>query len=160
MFIKQPSQAMKSDGTLVPYEPGVGFKLATGTWYIDVSMSDAKAQSVHCAWDATFACSSLQWEGSNLPAFKGAPGSNTDSDSGADVALNDSTAGNWVVPNSNTTNITAATGVTVTDTSIAVTTANAGGSMISLLDYSRRGRLAIVVTTAGYFRCDVHGKQA
>ena len=160
MIIKQPSQAMKSDGTLVPLELGKGFNLATGTWYIDVSMSDAKAFSIHCTWDATFACSSMQYQGSNLPAYKGAPGSNTDKDAGADVALNDATAGNWIVPDPNATYVATGTGITVTGTSAAVATANAGGTMFALNDYSRRGRLAIVVTTAGYLRCDVHGKQA
>ena len=79
---------------------------------------------------------------------------------GADVALNDATAGNWIAPDPNATYVATGTGITVTGTSVAVATANAGGTMFALNDYSRRGRLAIVVTTAGYFRCYVHGKQA
>ena len=124
-----------------------------------MSLPDPKAVSVHCAWDATFACSSLQFQGSNLPAYKGAPDTNTDSDGGADVTLSDATAGNWVGPNSATTNITAGTGITITGTSIAVATANANGTVFELISHTRRGRMAIVVTTGGYFRCYAHGKQ-
>lgn len=161
MIVKEPQFALKSDGTTrVPYEPGLGFKLGVGTWYVDVSMPDASTFSVHCTWDATLAATSINYQGTNLPAYKSGIAPTTDSDAGVDVSLVDATAGNWVAP-AGTVDVTAsATGYTTTGSTVAVAGTNAGGVVFTLNEFTRRGRIKIVVTTAGYFRCHPHGKQA
>ena len=157
MIVKDPQFAMDSSGNKIPYELGKGFKLGIGTYYIDASVPDSPSMSVHCTWDSSVVATSLKFQGSNLPATKGHP-VNTDVDSGTDIALNDATAGNWVDPNPNTTNVTSGTGITVTGTTVAIAGGTANGTIFSLYDYCRRGRIAITTTTGGYFRCNPHGK--
>lgn len=160
MFVKATPNAVKSDGTLVPYEIGKGYKLAAATYYIDVSIPDAPHVSVHCSWDATIVASSLNYQSSNLPAYKSESAPYTDSSGGVDVSLFDSTAGNWLTEDPSTAYVPISGG-TVTNMTIAIAGSTAGGALLDIANANhRRARMKIVVTTAGYFRCHAHGKQA
>ena len=94
MITKPIAGALKSDGTKVPAEPGLGCKLAaSSTYYFDVSVPDGALSSVQVIWDATITAV-VNFQDSNAPPYKGHPAS--DPDNGVDVALNDNN-GNCVV---------------------------------------------------------------
>lgn len=159
MIVRLPPDAVKSDGTKVPQEPGVGAKLGVGTYYFDVSIPDGPTSSIHMTWDAVLAATSINFQDSNLPAYKGAGGAATDKDSGADVAINDNANGNWVTQDPSTAYIPSGSGYTITNMTVAVTGGTANGTILDIGNVgSRRGRIKIVVTTGGFFRCYPHGK--
>lgn len=163
MFVKSLPLAVKSDGTKVPYEVGFGYNLGVGTWYIDASMPDPGAVSIHCAWDANLVATSINYESSNMPAYKSASAPYTDSSGAADVAINTAdTTGLWITENPSTAYVPiVGAGATVTNMTIAVAGGAAGGAMFNISNVNhRRGRTKLVVTTAGYYRQHTHGKQA
>lgn len=159
MFTKYPTFAVKADGTKIPYEPGKGFQIpSTGNWYFDVSIPDVANTSIHFAWDANLAASSLNYQDSNLPDFKHPSAMNHDPDGGVDVALNNEVAGNWITQDPSTSYIPSGSGYTITNNTIAVTGGTAGGTMMQIGNVStRRRRIKLVVTTIGLFRCHAHG---
>lgn len=159
VFSKFPTIALKADGTKVPYEPGKGFKLAsTGNWYIDISIPDVSQISVHYAWDASLAATSVNVQDSNLPDFKAFSATTHDPDPGVDIALNDEVAGNWITEDPSTAYVPSGSGYTVTNSTIAVTGGTANGTILNFGNMSsRRRRVKVVVTTAGFFRCSAHG---
>ena len=162
MFVKSIPQAVKSDGTKIPYEIGKGYNLSIGTWYIDAGLPDAAWISIHCAWDFNLAASSLNYESSNLPAFASLSDPYADSSGAVDVALNASDmAGAWIPWNPSTPYIpTDGAGVTVTNATVAIAGGAQGGATFNIINADRRGRTKIVVTTGGYFRQHTHGKNA
>ena len=161
MIVKHPTVAYKSDGTTVPYEVGKGFNLGIGTYYIDVGLPDASTLSVHVSWDAALVATSLNYQDSNLPAFKSETQPYADKDAGNDVTIYDGTAGNWVTQDASTAYIPAGTGFTVTNMTIAIAGGTANGTILNIGNSgARRGRMKITTTTGGYFRCHAHGKQA
>jgi len=161
MFVKSPLIAVKSDGTKVPYEIGSGFKLDVGTYYVDVGIPDADHVSVHVTWDATIVATSVNYQTSNLPAYKSESAPYTDSSGSADVSLVDSTAGNWLTEDPSSAYVPVTTGGTVTNMTLAIAGGTAGGAMFEIANAnSRRARMKIVTTTGGFIRVHPHGKQA
>lgn len=159
MITKQPQVAVKSDGSTIPYEIGLGFKLGIGTYYVDVSFPDTAVSSVHCTWDSALVATSLNYQESNLPAFKSLTQPMADKDSAVDVSLYDGTAGNWITLDPSTAYVPAGTGITVTNMTVAIAGGTANGTIFDLSGAcGRRGRMKIVTTTGGYFRCHPHGK--
>lgn len=159
MFVKSIPQAVKSDGTLVPYEIGKGYKLAAGTYYVDVSLPDAARSIVHMTWDTALA-GTINYQGSNLPVYKSESAPQTDSSGGGDIALSDGTAGNWITEDPTSAYVPVVTGVTVSNQTLTVAGSTAGGTRFDVTNAYRRARIKIVVTTAGFFRCHAHGKGA
>lgn len=159
MFVKATPQAVKSDGTLVSYEIGKGYKLAAGTYYVDVSLPDAARSIVHMTWDAALA-GTINYQGSNLPAYKSESAPQTDSSGGVDVSLFDSTAGNWITEDPSAAYVPVVTGVTVSNQTLTLAGSTAGGTRFDVTNAYRRARIKIVASTGGFFRCHAHGKQA
>jgi hypothetical protein len=158
MDVKQsPPKAVKSDGTFVPQEPGLGAKLAVAQYYFDCAYPDATTESVHVVWDATFA-GAITIQDSNLPAYKSANAFVSDVDSGIDVSIFDGNAGNWITENPSTAYVPVSGGATVSNMTVTVT-AGPNGAMFNLGNMgSRRVRLSVNCTTGGYLRVAPHGK--
>jgi len=149
--------AVKSDGTKVQYVPGKGYTLTAGTWSIDVSQPDPINVAVHVTWDSALT-GTVNYQDSNLPAFASLSAPYTDSSASTDVALNDATAGNWVPNNSPT--ITSTTGGTAAGGTLTIAGGTAGGARFDITGAARRGRMQLVLSVGGAFRCHDHGKQA
>lgn len=160
MIERNPPYALKSDGTKVPYEPGLGYKLGIGTYYIDVTMADAVHSSVHCSWDATIVATSVDYEVSNLPSYASLGMPYSDNSAAVDVALNaDATSGVWQALDPSG-GYTLTSGGTIATTTLAIAGGTAAGAFIDVTTAARRARIGIVTTTGGYFRCNAHGKQS
>lgn len=161
MFEKLFPQCYKSDGTKVPFEIGKGYSLGVATYYIDVSQPDPVSLSVHVSWDANLVATSLNYQDSNMPAYASMTLPYADKDAAVDVSIYDSTSGRWITQDPSTAYVPAGTGFTVTNMTVAIGGGTANGTVFNLGNVStRRARIKIVVTTAGYFRCHPHGKQA
>lgn len=160
MDVKSIPDAVKSDGTKVPYVVGVGYTLGAGTWYIDASLADASTATIHCSWDATAVITSINYQRSNMPAFKSVSRPYTDADQAVDVALNASDAtGLWltktfaVAPD--------VIGGTASTTALSTVGGTAGAGEFELVNNGdRRGRTKWVIATGGVVRQHMHGKQA
>src|SRR6185312_1923875 len=159
MFVKSIPSAVKSDGTKIAYEPGLGYKLTAGLWYIDVSLPDPVNESVHVTWDAVLA-GTVSYQDSNLPAYKSESAPYTDSSAPVDVAINDATSGNWMPQNLTTGSVATTAGATVTTGVLTIAGGTAGGARFDIVDAARRGRIATNISTGGYLRVHAHGKQA
>ncbi len=159
MFIKFNANAVKSDGSLVPYEVGKGYKLGVGTYYVDVGIPDAARSIIHMAWDAALAAT-VTYQGSNLPAYQSESAPMTDSSGAVDVSLFDAVAGNWITEDPTTAYVPVVTGVTVTNQTLTVAGTNAGGTRFDVTNAYRRSRIKISATVGGFFRCHAHGKGA
>jgi|SRR3954466_400998 len=161
MFTKSIPDAVKSDGSRVPYEPGKGYKLAAGTYYVDCSMPDAVNASTHVSWDATLIATSINIQTTGMPGYASASAPFTDNSAPADVTnITVDTAGLWLTQNP-TTAYVPCIGGTVTNMTIAVGGGTAGACEFDLGNYaSRRCRTKLVITTGGYLRLHTHGKMA
>jgi hypothetical protein len=149
--------AVKSDGTLVPYEIGKGYKLGVAVYYFDVSFPDAARSIVHMAWDAALT-GTVTYQGSNLPAYKSESAPYTDSSGGVDVSLFDATAGNWITEDPTTAYVPVVTGVTVANQTLTIAGSNAGGTRFDVVNGYRRARIRVNATTGGFFRCHANAK--
>lgn len=157
MFVKSVLNIVKSDGSKIPYENGKGWKLAAGTYYVDVSLPDAPRSIIHMSWDAALAAT-INYQGSNMPAYQSESQPYTDNAAAADVALTDTTAGNWITEDPSTAYVPVVTGVTVSNMTLTVAGTNAGGARFDVTNAYRRARIKVVAGTGGFFRCHAHGK--
>ena len=159
MFTKYPSNAVKADGTKIPYEPGKGFNIpSTGNWYFDVSIPDVSTMSIHFAWDANLVATSLNFQDSNFPDFKHVSTMNHDPDAGVDISINNETAGNWITQDPSSAYVPSGAGYTITNNTIAILGGTATGTMMQIGNIAtRRRRIKLVVTTVGVFRVHAHG---
>lgn len=160
MIVKPIPDAIKSDGSVIPQEPGLGAKLGIATFFFDVGVPDAPTSSVHIIWDATLVAV-VNFQDSNAPAFKStSSGVQTDPDNGVDVSLfNAGTAGQWVTEDPSTAFIPAAAGCTITNMTVSITGGTANGTIFNLGNLgTRRGRLKVVVATGGVLRVLPYGK--
>lgn len=162
MFSKAiPNQAVKSDGTLVDYEPGKGYSLAAGTWYVDASMPDPAVVSIHCMWDTNLIATSIKYQSSNAPAYKSLSQPYTDNAAAADVDNKAAATGGWISKTLPAAPDVVGTGATSSTAGFVLAGGGAGGGIIELVNYGgRRGRVEIVVTAPGFYRQYTHGKQA
>jgi hypothetical protein len=163
MFSKQGiPDAVKSDGTIAKYEVGKGYTLTAGTWYIDASVPDASAVSIHVQWDAVIVATSIKYHSSNAPAYKSISQPYTDSAAAVDVDNKAApVTGGWIPKTLATAPDVQGAGASSTTAAIAVLGGAAGGGMIDLAtNGARRGRIEWVLTTGGVARQFVHGKQA
>jgi hypothetical protein len=144
-----------SGGRILP-TPGIGCALPTGTYYFTVSTPDAPTASVHLAWSSTLVASSIVFQDTNLPRFL----AYDKPDSGDDVNDWSTVAGAWLTENPSTAYVPiVGTGASVSAMTIALTGGSVGGAMLNLGNLgSRRGRIAVVVTTAGILRVVPWGK--
>jgi hypothetical protein len=92
MYSKVIPDAIKSDGTKFPYETGKGYDLPAGTYFVDASLPDARDVGVHVWWDAVIA-GTVNYQDSNLPAFKSLTNPYTDNSGAADVSNRDAATG-------------------------------------------------------------------
>jgi len=155
-----PPDAVKSDGTKVPYEPGKGYNLGVGTYYIDCSVPDAQTINVHCTWDTVLVATSIKYQTSGLPAFASLSQPYSDNAAAADITIRAATGtGTWV-----TRTFAVApdgAGGTFTTTSMAVAGGTAGGGLfVAPNNADRRSRTEIITTTGGFLRQHTHGKMA
>ena len=161
MFSKSSiPDAIKTDGTVVKYVVGAGYTLTAGTWYIDASVPDASAVSIHVSWDTNLVATSIKYQSSNMPAFKNLSHPYTGSDGGIDVGNNVlAAAGNWIPKT--LASAPDVVGGTSSTAGFVVAGGTAGGGLIDLAtNGARRGRTEWVVTTGGVVRQYLHGKQA
>jgi len=159
MITKNLPDAIKSDGTKVPYETGKGYNLAAGTYSIDVSMPDAVNSTVHITWDASVA-GTVNYQDSNLPAYKSESASYTDSSGAVDVSIKDTTNGNWLAQNMTSGGITTSTGASVASSTLTIAGGTAGGARFDIVGQSRRARMQLVLSVGGVVRVHPNGKQA
>ena len=158
--------AVKSDGTVAPYEPGVGATLASGsTYYFPFATKDGDINSAHLVWDANVILTSVVLEDTNLPAYYGQAGTAPETSDTSDYS---STKGAWIQENPTTSYISVTSsdgttgGATVTGSTIAVAGGTAGGAMLNISGLaSKRCRLHVVVgATGGVVRVHTHGKSS
>ncbi len=159
MFVKSVLNIVKSDGTKIPYESGKGWKLVAGTYYVDVSLPDPVGLTVQMTWDQSLAAT-INYQGSNMPAYASLSAPETDSSAPVDVSLFDGTAGNWITEDSSAVYIPVVPGLTVANMTLTVAGNATGGTRYDLNNSYRRGRIRAIVSTGGYFRCHPHGKGA
>lgn len=159
MITKNLPDAVKSDGTKVPYETGKGYNLGIATYSIDVSMPDAVNSTVHVTWDGS-AAGTVNYQDSNLPAFKSESAPYTDSSGAVDVSIKDTTNGNWIAQNMTSGAITTSSGATVSGSTLTITGGTAGGARFDIVGQSRRARIQITLSAGGVVRVHPNGKQA
>lgn len=163
MYSKVIPDAVKSDGTKVPYETGKGYTFGVGTFFVDVSLPDARDVAVHVTWDAVVA-GTVNYQDSNLPAFKSLTNPYSDNSGAADVSNRDlatgATLGVWLPQNVVTGSITTTAGAAVASSTLTIAGGTAGGAKFEIVDALRRGRMQLVIGTGGVVRIHTHGKQA
>ena len=122
---------------------GVATLASSSTYYYPVGGESSPLNSVWIKWDAT------------LNAVFTVEDTNARSE---DVTHYDVTAGNWIQENP-TTAYVGITGGTVSNLTVTVASATAGGCLIHLGNSgARRTRIKAVVTTGGVVAVGCHGK--
>lgn len=134
-------EPVKSDGTLAERAGARGFyTLAVATYYVDIGDLTSPILSLHLQWDAGLV-GTITLECGNA--------------GNQEASLWSTTSGDWLQENPSTAYVPiVGTGASVANLTITLAGGGVGGSTINLADYAHaRGRLKLVITTAGTFRC-------
>lgn len=156
---REELDAIKSDGSVVKVEAGVGVKLAIARYYVPFSNADASWLCLHVKWDATIG-GTITIEDSCMPRKVGSEGSPKDDVKDIDASTG-AALGNWMPEILVAANIPVTAGGAIAANVLTITSGTAGGAIFNLSNIaSRRQRVNFNVTTGGVARFCTNGKMA
>lgn len=139
-------EPIKSDDTIAVRTGERGmYALEAATYYVDIGDVTAPLVSLHLQWNAALV-GVITLEGSDA--------------GDREASLVSAESGDWLQENPTSAYVPiTGTGATVANLTITLAGGGAGGATINLADFAHaRGRLKLVISTAGTFRCARNAK--